>query len=37
MTKWDFPGGAVNKKLPAKAEDMDSTPDRGRFHMPWKS
>ena len=31
---WDFPGGTVDKNLPANAEDMGSIPDLRRFHMP---
>ena len=30
----DFPGGTVDKNLPASAGDMGSIPPRGRFHMP---
>ena len=33
---WDFPGGVVNKNLPANAGDMGSVPGLGRFHMLWK-
>ena len=29
----DFPGGAVDKKMPANAEDTGSIPGPGRFHM----
>ena len=28
-----FPGGAVDKNLPANTGDMSSIPDLGRFHM----
>ena len=28
-----FPGGAVDKNLPANTGDMSSIPDRGSFHM----
>ena len=28
----DFPGGTVDKNLPANTEDMHSIPDPGRFH-----
>ena len=31
---WDFPGGPVVNNPPTIAEDMGSTPDPGRFHMP---
>ena len=31
----DFPGGAVNKNLPANAGNVGSIPGQGRFHMPW--
>ena len=31
---WDFPGGAVVKKLPANAADTGSSPGLGRYHMP---
>ena len=30
----DFPGGAVDKNLPANAGDMGSSPGPGRSHMP---
>ena len=30
----DFPGGTVDKNLPADARDTGSNPDPGRFHMP---
>ena len=30
-----FPGGPLVKNLPVNAEDMSSTPDPGRSHMPW--
>ena len=30
----DFPGGAVDKNLPANAEDTGSSPGPGRSHMP---
>ena len=29
-----FPGGRVDKKPPANAGDMGSSPGPGRFHMP---
>ena len=29
----DFPGGSVDKNLPANAESMSSILDLGRFHM----
>ena len=32
---WDFPGGAVDKNLPASAGHTGSIPGLGRFHMPW--
>ena len=31
---WDFPGGTVDKDLPAHAGDMGLIPGPGRFHMP---
>ena len=31
---WDFPGGPVVKKMPARAGDMGSIPGPGRSHMP---
>ena len=31
---WDFPGGTVDKNLPANAGDSGSIPGLGRFHMP---
>ena len=36
ITMWteDFPGGTVDKNLPANAGDMGSIPGPGRFHMP---
>ena len=30
-----FPGGAVDKNLPANAGDTGSIPGPGRSHMPW--
>ena len=30
----DFPGGAVDKNLLARARDMGSVPGLGIFHMP---
>ena len=30
----DFPGGTVDKNLPASAGDTGSVPGRGRFHVP---
>ena len=30
----DFPGGTVDKNLPANSGDMVSIPGPGRFHMP---
>ena len=33
----DFPGGAVDKNLPANAEGTSSIPGPGRFHMPWNN
>ena len=30
----DFPGGTVDKNLPANARDIGSIPGPGRFHMP---
>ena len=32
--KLDFPGGSVDKNLPANAEDRSSIPGPGRFHTP---
>ena len=34
IIEMDFPGGAVDKNLPANARDMGSIPGPGRFHMP---
>ena len=31
--KWDFPGGAVVKNLPANAGDTGSSPGPGKSHM----
>ena len=31
---WDFPGGTVDKSLPANAGDMGLIPGPGRFHIP---
>ena len=31
----DFPGGPVDRNLPANAGDPGSIPGPGRFHMPW--
>ena len=33
---WDFPGGTLEKNLPANAGDMGLIPGLGRFHMPWR-
>ena len=30
----DFPGGTVDKNLPANAEDASVSRDSGRFHVP---
>ena len=30
----DFPGGTVDRNLPANAGDTGSSPDPGRLHMP---
>ena len=35
QNKWDFPGGAVVKNLPANAGDTGLIPGPGRSHMPW--
>ena len=35
MSSWDFPGGPVDKNLPAKAGDTGSIPGLGRFHRQW--
>ena len=32
-----FPGGSVEKNLPAKSGDTGLSPDPGRSHMPWSS
>ena len=32
-SKRDFPGGTVDKSLPANAGDMGLIPDVGRLHM----
>ena len=32
-----FPGGSAVKKTPANAEEMNSTPDLGRSHVPLRS
>ena len=32
-----FPGGMVNKNLPAKTGDIGLIPDPGRSHMPWNN
>ena len=37
MDKEDFPGGAMDKTLPASAGDMGLTPGPGRSHMPWSN
>ena len=29
-----FPGGTVDRNLPADAEDLGSFPGPGRFHLP---
>ena len=34
---WRFPGGTVDKNLPAKAGDTGSIPGPGRFHMPCRA
>ena len=33
----DFPGGAVDRNLPANAGHMCSIPGAGRFHIPWNN
>ena len=33
----DFPGGTVDKNLPANAEDMGLIPGPGRSHMLWSN
>ena len=30
----DFPGGTLDKNLPANAGDMNSVPGLGEFHVP---
>ena len=40
LLKWkpeDFPGGAVDKSVPANAGDTGLIPDLGRFHRPWSN
>ena len=40
LLKWkteDFPGGTVDKSLPANAGDAGLIPDLGRFHRPWSN
>ena len=32
--RWDFPGDAVDKNLPANAGDTGSIPGLGKVHMP---
>ena len=32
---WYFPGGTVDKNLPANARDTGSVPDPGRSHTLW--
>ena len=34
MHHWDFPGGALDKNPPAKAEDVGLIPNPGRSHVP---
>ena len=34
---WNFPGGAVDKNLPASAGDMGFITGVGRIHMPWNN
>ena len=33
----DFPGGTVDRNLPANAGDTGWISGLGRFHMPWRS
>ena len=33
----DFPGGTVDKNLPANAGDTGSIPGPESFHMPWSN
>ena len=33
-TMLNFPGGTVDRNLPADAEDMGSIPGPGRFYLP---
>ena len=33
----DFPGGEVDRNLPANTGDIGSIPSPGRFHMPWSN
>ena len=35
--KWDFPGGPVDKNLPANTGDTGLIPSPGRFHLPWSN
>ena len=32
-----FPGGTVDKSLPANAGDTHPIPDPGRFYVPWSN
>ena len=34
---WDFPGGTMDKNLPASAGDMGLIPDPGRSHVLWSN
>ena len=34
INEWDLPGGAVDRKPPASAEDKALIPSPERFHMP---
>ena len=36
-TLGNFPGGSVEKNLPASAGDMGIIPDPGRSHMPQRN
>ena len=34
---WGFPGGTVDKNLPANSGDTGSIPGPGGSHMPWSN
>ena len=35
--RWDFPGDAVDKNLPANEGDTGSIHDLGKVHIPWNN